>query len=87
MRMSFLFCIFAAELKYSNNLMASYAVHINERTQAGQSLFLYLNSLGVITERLTPRRRKGIDAALEDVRMGRVYKADSVEDMFRQILG
>lgn len=87
MRISFLFCIFAAELKYSNNLMASYAVHINERTQAGQSLFLYLNSLGVITERLTPRRRKGIDAALEDVRMGRVYKADSVEDMFRQILG
>ena len=67
--------------------MASYAVHINERTKAGQSLFLYLNSLGVITERLTPRRRKGIDAALEDVRMGRVYKADSVEDMFRQILG
>ena len=87
MRISFLFCIFAAELKSSNNLMASYAVHINERTQAGQSLFLYLNSLGVITERLTPRRRKGIDAALEDVRMGRVYKADSVEDMFRQILG
>jgi len=87
LRISFLFCIFAAELKYSNNLMASYAVHINERTQAGQSLFLYLNSLGVITERLTPRRRKGIDAALEDVRMGRVYKADSVEDMFRQILG
>ncbi len=67
--------------------MASYAIHINERTQAGQSLFLYLNSLGVITERLKPRRRKGIDAALEDVRMGRVYKADSVDDMFRQILG
>ncbi|MBO6074426.1 MAG: hypothetical protein J6P74_04760 [Paludibacteraceae bacterium] len=67
--------------------MANYAVHINERTQAGQSLFLYLNSLGVIKARLEPRRRKGIDAALEDVRMGRVYKADSVDDMFRQILG
>jgi hypothetical protein len=68
--------------------MATYAIHINERTQAGQSLFLYLNSLGVISERLKPRRRKGIDAALEDIiRKGRVYKADSVDDMFRQILG
>ena len=65
--------------------MANYAVHINERTQAGQSLFLYLNSLGVITERLAPRRRKAIDAAMEDVRMGRVYKADSVDDMFMRI--
>jgi len=67
--------------------MANYAVHINERTQAGQSLFLYLNSLGVITERLEPRRRKGIDVALEDVRMGRVHKADSVDAMFNKILG
>ncbi len=67
--------------------MACYAVHINERTRAGQSLFQYLNSLGVITERLKPRRRKAIDAALEDVRKGRVYKAESVDDMFRQILG
>ena len=80
-------CTFAANLENERNkIMASYAIHINERTQAGQSLFLYLNSLGVITERLKPRRRKGIDAALEDVRMGRVYKADSVDDMFRQIL-
>ena len=92
--MSIIFRNFAAD--FENNIkppkrkefiMASYAIHINERTQAGQSLFLYLNSLGVITERLQSRRRKGIDAALEDVRMGRVYKADSVDDMFRQILG
>lgn len=66
--------------------MANYTIHINERTQAGQSLVLYLNSLGVITGRLEQRRRKGIDAALEDVRMGRVHKAESVDDMFRQIL-
>ena len=36
---------------------------------------------------MKPRCRKAIDAALEDVRKGRVYKADSVDDMFRQILG
>ena len=68
--------------------MATYTININERTQAGKSLYLYLNSLGVISERLTTsRRRSGIDEALEDVRKGRVYKADSVDAMFKQILG
>ena len=33
------------------------------------------------------RRRTGIEEAEEDVRKGRVYKADSVDDMFKQILG
>ena len=67
--------------------MATYAVNINERTNAGRSLFLYLSSLGVIAERLPQRRRPAIDEALSDVRNGRVYKADSVDAMFKQILG
>ena len=67
--------------------MATYAVNINERTQAGKSLFIYLNSLGVITERLKHPHRPGIDEALDDVRAGRVYHADSVDAMFKQILG
>jgi len=67
--------------------MATYAVSINERTQAGRSLFVYLNSLGVITKRLPQRRRRGIDEALDDVRNGRVYQAESVDAMFKQILG
>lgn len=33
------------------------------------------------------RRRKGIEEAEEDIRKDRVYKADSVDDMFEQILG
>ena len=67
--------------------MATYAVNINERTQAGKSLYLYLSSLGVISERLTQRRRPAIDEALEDARPGRVHKAESVDAMFKQILG
>ena len=67
--------------------MATYAVNINERTQAGKSLYLYLSSLGVISERLVQRRRPAIDEALEDVRKGRVHKAESVDAMFKQILG
>ena len=67
--------------------MATYAVNINERTQAGKSLFAYLNSLGVISGRLKQPRRSGIDEALDDIRNGRVYHAKSVDDMFKQILG
>lgn len=33
------------------------------------------------------RRRTGIEEAEEDIRQGRVYKAASVDDMFKQILG
>jgi len=83
-------CTFAASKVNEQKkieIMATYTVNINERTQAGKSLFLYLDSLGVITERLTQRRRAGIDEALDDVRNGRVYQADSVDAMFKQILG
>ena len=36
-----------------------------------------------------PRKKRmcGLDRALKDVEEGRVYHADSVEDMFKQILG
>lgn len=32
-------------------------------------------------------KRNGLEEALEDVRMGRIYQAESVEDMFEQIFG
>lgn len=32
-------------------------------------------------------RMCGLDRALKDVEKGRIYRADSVEDMFKQILG
>jgi hypothetical protein len=50
------------------------------------SLRKILNALDGVS--IVPqRRRKGIDEAEEDIRKGRVYKADSVDDMFEQILG
>lgn len=67
--------------------MAEYTIHINERTNAGKSLLKYLVSLGVVVEKLKPRRKTGLDEALEDVKSGRVYHAESVDDMFKQILG
>ena len=65
--------------------MASYAIQINERTNAGQSLLHYLESLGVVLEQLKPVRKSGLDKALDDVKAGRVNTYDSVDDMFEKL--
>lgn len=31
------------------------------------------------------RRKNGLDQALDDINHGRVYKADSVDDLFKQL--
>ena len=33
------------------------------------------------------RRKTGLDAALEDIKAGRVYHAKDVDDLFKQCLG
>ena len=40
-----------------------------------------------IVEVISTPKKSGLDAALEDVREGRVYKAKSTDDLFQQILG
>lgn len=36
---------------------------------------------------ILPHRKSGIEKALDDVKHGRVHHAESVDDMFNQILG
>ena len=72
--------------------MATYTITVNERTKAGRSLVQYLRSLGLIK---SPEKKDEFDPtdcdayreAMEDVAEGRVYHAESVEDMMAQILG
>ena len=73
--------------KIKNTIMTFYTIQLDERTVAGQSLFQYLDSLGVIIEKLKPQHKSGLDKALDDVKQGRVYHAASTSDMFSQILG
>ena len=40
-----------------------------------------------IVEIIPTPKKSGLDAALEDVKEGRVYKAKSTDDLFQQILG
>ena len=67
--------------------MATYAIQINERTVWGKGLVEYLKSLPVHLTLTMPKRKSGLDKALEEVKQGRVYHAANTDDMFSQILG
>ena len=78
--------------------MATYAITLNERTASGRALKAYLQALGVFISKITPKdvtKTKEYDitktadfkAAKDDVKHGRVTHYDSVDDMFKQILG
>lgn len=46
-----------------------------------------VKALGGRMKAMKKVRKTGLDEALEDIKAGRVYHAESVDDMFKQILG
>lgn len=47
-----------------------------------------LNAIeGVSIARPSRKKKCGLDEALDDVKAGRVHRYESVDDMFRQVLG
>ena len=40
-----------------------------------------------IAQSKTVKRKSGLDEALEDIEAGRIYHAESTDEMFKQILG
>ncbi len=71
-------------------------------TSAMNSLWTYIESLGMsarnrkwLAEKLMSKtdhtdditKTPGYKEAMDDIKCGRVYKADSIDDMFNQILG
>ena len=66
--------------------MATYTVTINERTNAGRQLLNYLLGLGLIKDRVSVRKKTGLEEAEEDIRAGRVYTANSAADLFNQLM-
>lgn len=52
------------------------------------SLRKILNAMeGVSIAKPKRKKKTGFEQAMDDIKAGRVYHADSVEDMFKQILG
>ena len=56
----------------------------NTAIKKALDLILYL---GARVKEPKIKKKNGLDEALEDIEAGRVYEADSVEDMMKQILG
>ena len=51
------------------------------------SLRKILNAIDGVSIRRVRKKKSRIEEADEDIAKGRVYQADSVDDMFKQILG
>lgn len=47
-----------------------------------------LNAIdGVSIAKPSKTKKRGLDEALDDVKAGRVHRADSIDEMFKQVLG
>ena len=63
------------------------AITISPNNQAQMRLLVALaKEMKMEYHTVETGRRTGLDEAIEDIKEGRVYKADSVEDMMKQIM-
>jgi hypothetical protein len=63
--------------------MATLIIEYDARNKFARKTIDYILSLGIFKVK---HSSSGIDEALKDVKEGRVYKAESVDDMFKKIL-
>lgn len=66
--------------------MATIALTTNNQTKLNLLIAL-AKELKVKCVPFVEKRKNEVELAEEDIRNGRVYKAESVDDMFNQILG
>lgn len=66
--------------------MATYTLNVpTSKARLFRSLVKELG--GTMVRKRAEKKSCGLDEALEDVKEGRVFKASSAEDLFKQILG
>lgn len=65
--------------------MATYAITLNERTTSGKALMEYLQALGVLMHKLTPKAKSSYLRSQEDKLAGRVEKFSSSDEMFESL--
>ncbi len=66
-------------------LMATYTITLNERTTSGKALIKYLQALGVLMHKVTPKSKSSYLRSQEDKQAGRVEKFSSSEEMFKSL--
>ncbi len=65
--------------------MATYTIEINEDTHSGRALMAYLKELGILVEKIAPKKKSSYECSQEDVRAGRVESFSSSEEMFQSL--
>ncbi len=65
--------------------MATYTITLNERTSSGKALMAYLEALGVLISKVTPKTKGSYLRSQEDKLAGRVEKFSSSEEMFKSL--
>ena len=65
--------------------MATYAITLNERSAKGKALIEYLQALGVLITKVTPKAKSSYVRSQEDKRAGRVESFSSSEEMFKSL--
>lgn len=65
--------------------MATYTITLNERTSSGKALMEYLQALGVLITKVTPKKKSGYVRSQEDKLAGRIEKFSSSEEMFKSL--
>ena len=65
--------------------MATYTITLNERSAKGKALMEYLQALGVLITKVTPKAKSSYVRSQEDKRAGRVESFSSSEEMFKSL--
>lgn len=65
--------------------MATYTITLNERTASGKALISYLQALGVLVQKVAPKKKSSYEQSQEDIRAGRIEKFSSSEEMFQSL--
>lgn len=65
--------------------MATYTITLNERTSSGKALMEYLQALGGLISKVTPKTKSSYQRSQEDKKAGRIEKFSSSEEMFKSL--
>lgn len=65
--------------------MATITLRYNPRNSVAKSIIEMIKNVGVFTIE-TPKKLSGIEQSLLDIKEGRVFKADSAEDLIQKCL-
>ena len=77
--------IFVPENIKQTTIMATYTITLNERTAKGKALMEYLQALGVLVKKVSPKAKSSYQRSQEDKQAGRIEKFSSSEEMFKSL--